>query len=189
MLKEKNSSMFDGQLRQANENENSSGNSLISKSGRFDRTRLFRKMTDLEKGERLRHLKPGETGDLQLKITEARWPIANVPNRFDYSLGFNWGYRGTGPQALALAALFHYSGEDLAFAYRWYLDFTVDVVGHLPFMEDVIVPKEFIRDWISWAKSQNQIDDEPLGYQVTSLGREYVYSMTGEVMSISEFVE
>jgi len=110
-------------------------------------------------------LKPNEFKDVILTKNSRSEYISNVPKRFDYSLSFCWGYRGTGPIDLGLSVLHHFSNQDLAFTYLHALDFTCEVIAGLP-MTDTILKAEVILDWIEKAKSRKNVEGfTTSGYQ------------------------
>lgn len=119
-------------------------------------------------------LKPDEFKDVVLTKNSRSEYISNVPKRFDYSLSFCWGYRGTGPIDLSLSVLLHFSGQDLAFTYLHALDFTCEVIAGLP-MTDTVLKADVILDWIEKAKLRKNVEGFPNGYHPRVCPMGFIY--------------
>ena len=100
-------------------------------------------------------LKTGERKDVILAF-ENSWPVSNVPHRlYNCSDFFAWGYLGSGPTALSLNILYHFSDGDLKLAMRLKTKF-VDVIETLPMKKSILLSGEFIQKWIL----ENDLPDE-----------------------------
>ena len=100
-------------------------------------------------------LKTGERKDVILAF-ENSLPTANIPHRlYTCSDLFSWGYLGSGPTALSLNILYHFSDGDLKLAQRLKVKF-LDVIETLPMKQSILLSGEFIQKWIL----ENDVPDE-----------------------------
>lgn len=66
---------------------------------------------------------------------------------FDHSAAFEWGYLGSGPAQLALALLYHHTGNR-TLALTYHQQFKQQVVSRFP-VEGWSISGEEIQDWIN----------------------------------------
>lgn len=146
----------------------------------------FRALSPEECTKPLKILNEGERADVIVRKSYKGLGISNVPVRFAYSLGLNWGYAGTGPQALALCILYHFT-KDLKFSGDWYHPFTTEIISSLPQnVVGVVISKDLIESWIQSKEGASSY--HPRSCELVPTNQGFVYTNEGRIELASETI-
>ncbi|MCB0415202.1 MAG: hypothetical protein KDD50_12765 [Bdellovibrionales bacterium] len=100
-----------------------------------------------------RVLSPNEFKDVEF-LWENGFGQANIYHQWGFAGCFAWGYEGDGPRDFAINILYHFSGNDKAFAALWANDFCKEVTSKISVKKGKI-SKDFILNWINERKNKN----------------------------------